>query len=354
MTYSTLASQQDLGGRLQPARSIPNFPKDTSESLGCASSDSFHLARSSSHPAEMWSRDVLASDAQCKSSEQIIETSTQTQNPLIQPDLKQIEQFILDNRQMVLRMLSIDTPFKIDYNEVMQSQSAPLIPIQETISSPEISSPNEFIYGGSSSVWSLKNSSNKNAENCRSTDALLCNSSDDCLKSDENLSLINRKETVNFSIIKEGSFKSLKNRSDKSSSSNNSISSAATTTPKASDNELGSRSNYSTNTSRQASWKESSQLYRNDYQAIQQPPPNVSIEYPAADLDDLNEKCALLCSDVRRGSSASGGRSSIADVHKRNHLAPRAPVNYRFSAGDADKLEKGIKPTQSTRSLKES
>lgn len=67
--------------------------------------------------------------------------------------------------------------------------------------------------------------------------------------------------------------------------------------------------------------------------------------------DELNEKCALLCNDVRKNSIS---RTSIVDLQKRNHLMPRPPFTHRFSAGDADKLEKGIKNLPSTRSLKDS
>lgn len=41
-----------------------------------------------------------------------------------------------------------------------------------------------------------------------------------------------------------------------------------------------------------------------------------------------------------------------ADVQKRQSKS-RSPIHYRFSAGDADKLEKGIKHIPSTRSLKD-
>lgn len=45
--------------------------------------------------------------------------------------------------------------------------------------------------------------------------------------------------------------------------------------------------------------------------------------------------------------------SSAADVQKRSQSSSRPPICYRFSAGDADKLEKGIKHIPSTRSLKD-
>lgn len=372
MTYSTLASQHDLGrGRLPPARSIPNLPNDQASIV--PTSDSYHLARSSSHPPEMWGRDVIDSNDSQRTEDEMhnIATATQTDNKI---DIQQIESFILGNPRLVLNLLGIEPAYHINPADVLQPQPPALIPIPEVISSPDTSSPppvpnsGEFIYGGSSHVWSPQNSNNKNTENCRSTDALL-HSSDDCLRSDENLSIINLNETVNFSIIKEGSFKSLKHRlsdsrSDKSSSSN-SLSSAATTTPKPSDNisscvtATGSSTQFPTTTtngggiSKRSSWKDSNSLYttkNKDYNSENEDEADVSIEFQP-DFDELNEKCALLCNEVRRSGSS---RSSTTEIHKRNHLAPRAPVNYRFSAGDADKLEKGIKTIPSTRSLKES
>lgn len=356
MTYSTLASQVDLGGgRLPPARSIPNLPNDASSSM-VITNNAYHLARSSSHPPEMWGRDVMEGEPHDRDSAHVA-MSTQTESKI---DIQQIESFILANPRLVLNLLGIQPAYHIDPVELMQHQAPALIPIPEVISSPETVSPppavGEFIYGGTSNVWSPKNSNHKNTENCRSTDALLGNSSDDCLKSDENLSIINLNETVNFSIIKEGSFKSLKNRStdgrSEKSSSSTSLSSpqmAATTSPNI---ETSVRNRFtvtpatinSTGNSKRASWIETSSLYKNsDYDVSDR---NNSLE---PDLEDLNEKCALLCNELRRNS-----RSSTTDIHTRNHLAPRAPVNYRFSAGDADKLEKGIKTIPSTRSLKES
>lgn len=308
------------------------------------------MNRCSSHPAEMWGRDVL--DENQRSSQNpspgIIDTITSTTQTDSKIDMQFIETFILANPRLVLNLLGIEPAYHIDCEKIAAPpQPSSLIPIPEAISSPDISSPttNEFIYGGSSHVWSPKNSNNKNTENCRSTDALLSTSSEDCLKSDENLSIMNKNETVNFSVIKEGSAKSLRKRSsdagrsDKSSSTN---SIASTTATKMCDAEVGanrhSYSGASNSNSRRSSWKESNIANRKEFDA----------DGPS-DMEMLGESCAMLCNDVRKNS-----RSSTTEIHKRNHLAPRTPVNYRFSAGDADKLEKGIKTVASTRSLKDS
>lgn len=350
MTYSTLASQSNLNGRLPPARSIPNFPNDEITSRG-PTTDSYQMNRCSSHPPEMWGRDVLDDNQRSSRNASLgiidkITSTTQTDSKI---DMQFIETFILANPRLVLNLLGIEPAYHIDCDKITAPpQQSSLIPIPEAVSSPDISSPiaNEFIYGGTSNVWSPKNSNNKNTENCRSTDALLSTSSEDCLKSEENLSIMNMNETVNFSIIKEGSSKSLRNRSsdagrsDKSNSTN-SISSVTTTTPKVSDTEVVHRHGHNTasnSNSRRSSWKESNIAFRKE----------IDMEVQG-DVDGLGESCALLCNDVRKNS-----RSSTTEIHKRNHLAPRNPVNYRFSAGDADKLEKGIKTVASTRSLKDS
>lgn len=348
MTYSTLASQSNLNGPLPPARSIPNFPNEEIASRG-PTTDSYQMNRCSSHPPEMWGRDVLDDNQRSSRNPSLgiidkITSTTQTDSKI---DMQFIETFILANPRLVLNLLGIEPAYHIDCDKIAAPpQPSSLIPIPEAISSPDISSPNanEFIYGGSSNVWSPKNSSNKNTENCRSTDALLSTSSEDCLKSEENLSIMNMNETVNFSVIKEGSSKSLRHRSsdagrsDKSSSTN-SISSV--TTPRICDSEIGSRHGYnvaSNSDSRRSSWKDSNIVFRKEMDMEGQ-----------GDLEVLGESCTLLCNDVRKHS-----RSSTTEIHKRNHLAPRTPVNYRFSAGDADKLEKGIKTVASTRSLKDS
>lgn len=69
-------------------------------------------------------------------------------------------------------------------------------------------------------------------------------------------------------------------------------------------------------------------------------------------VDDFDESCALIAND----SSCKKRISSSNDlIQKRNSLGVnKAPQSHRFSAGDADKLEKGIKTLPSTRSLRDS
>lgn len=400
MTYSTLASQMDLGGRFPPARSIPNLPNETCSMV--PATDSYALARCSSHPADMWGRDVLehnqplGDSAENMRAMKLVQQQYQQQH---QPppshigvceatqtepafDLQAMEKFVLANPRLILNILGIIEPA---YQIECELQPQTLIPIPEADgSSPETSSPHEVTVdypygtvGTQSTPWSPQNSTNRNTENCRSTDALIgAHSSDDCLKASDT-SLNNMTETVNFSIIKEGSFKGkLKgagggtasgggcstscNRIDKTSNTSNSSLSSSTTanTPRGSSNDLLQR--HGSNNSvlnRKHSWKESNSNVGHSIKTMvstdtmdNRTSADTSDDGGHQEYDELSEKCALLCNDVRKNS-----RASTTDIQKRTHLSmPRPPFNYRFSAGDADKLEKGIRNIPSTRSLKES
>lgn len=423
MTYSTLASQVDLGGRFPPARSIPNLPNESRSII--PNSDSYALARSTSQPAETWGRDLIVDTSLAeshlndntdtvKSLKIGVTTATQTDNKI---DLPAIEKFIVQNPRLVLNILGIIEP---SYHIECELQPQTLISIPEADgSSPEATSPPDnqkrFAFGisnpmsssTSSTAWnSPHNSNNKSVIHCRSTDALLPTSSDDCLlQSSENLvgmhtttaMVLNENTNANTSsgIARDGSIKSKRpippecSRSNSASSlcsnsslstppksgigdplsrihpmpsisghkrkssrkekqlsksnSNSSTTSTSSTTSSSNHNNNNNNSNtsISTNSSRKSLAAYSEKMLP-------------SVEYikdddESTNYDELNEKCALLCNDVRKNS-----RASITDLQKRNHLVPRPPFNHRFSAGDADKLEKGIKNLPSTRSLKES
>jgi hypothetical protein len=69
-------------------------------------------------------------------------------------------------------------------------------------------------------------------------------------------------------------------------------------------------------------------------------------------MDDFDESCALITTENDRRRKMS---SSNDLIHKRNSLGvAKVPQIHRFSAGDADKLERGIKSSlPSTRSLRD-
>ena len=72
-------------------------------------------------------------------------------------------------------------------------------------------------------------------------------------------------------------------------------------------------------------------------------------------MDDFDESCALITSENDRRKRQAFSSSNDM-IQKRNSLGVnKAPQIHRFSAGDADKLEKGIKSSlPSTRSLRDS
>lgn len=402
MTYSTLASQMDLGGRFPPARSIPNLPNETCSMA--PSTESYALARSSSQPAEIWGRNIIARSDHIHqfgdSAENVtsadskpigVSTATQTENKI---DLPAMEKFIVSNPRLVLNLLGIIEP---SYRFECELQPQTLIPIPEAdVSSPEAPSPAEshakrFSFGGVSggggsnnllettlsppitAVWNPPhNSNNKNAESSRSTDALLDTSYDDCLlPSDENLPRIQPlSETINFTMVRESGTKARNTTTTCSrSSSTNSLSSTTQTTPKQSvaDSSTTStpapqRIHHGLSMKSKQSWKDMNNVTARkssiattaaDCLNYSGNETGIDTEDDNTNFDELNEKCALLCNEVRKNGNGRPSTSS-SDIQKRNHLMPRPPYNYRFSAGDADKLEKGIKNIPSTRSLRDS
>lgn len=377
MTYSTLASQAELGKCFPPARSIPNLLNRTNT---IQTTESNILARSSSQPAETWNRDMLANGCPSYSieSRESVTTATPIKSSTVSTqtdhhkfDLPAIEKFIVSNPRLVLNLLGIVEPVcHIEYE--MQPQI--LIPIPEAdVSSPESMTSVEKCDVSTSksnpAVWeSPQNSNNKNGEHFRSTDALLSNSSDDCLMRPSAQVERNMQHDVNFSLIHESSNrKSLNNGTACGMRSNslNSISSSSstanvdkrnfydsTTTPtstsmrqshsnnvavrKISPTERDSRASTSRNAMIDATIEH--KFATSDEQ----------IDYDAIGSDDVGEKCALLYNDVRKEST---GRLSLLGIQKRNRS--KAPTNYRFSAGDAEKLEKGTKSIPSSRSMQE-
>jgi hypothetical protein len=83
-----------------------------------------------------------------------------------------------------------------------------------------------------------------------------------------------------------------------------------------------------------------------------EPISNESLTDSQGYMDDFDESCALISNDINNKKRIPSTNDLII---KRNSLGlNKAPQIHRFSAGDADKLEKGIKGMPSTRSLRES
>lgn len=470
MTYSTLQSQIDLGSRF-PARSIPNLPNEVCSIA--TTNDTYALARSSSQPADMWARELIVDTVNLFETHHhphhmqqhshahshplhhhsidngdhiklikanvTISTSTQTENNNI--DLSIIENFIASNPRLVFKILGISEPPSYHANggdkQQQQHQHQPQPSHQQTIiampesylnlstDSPDSNHQKRFAFGISnplspstskSIIWdSPQNSSNKNTDHCRSTDALLAISSDDCLlQSTENISSSNliqgltTAENVSYAIAlsqhrgdgtgasSSGGVKAILERKQSNNTGSMTSSGSASNTKntgckrkilrKDSNNSMSSTSssNSSLNSNRklvtvynEMKLTTIKQQQQHQQQRIKDNRLNQSNdtndggdaandgdddedEDGAPIYDELNEKCALLAFNIESTSQLSHegrksgiNRSSTTDLQKRSHLVPKPPFNYRFSAGDADKLEKGIKNLPSTRSLKD-
>ena len=348
-----------------PARSIPNLPNESCSMVQPI--EPYHLARSSSHPPEMWGRELIdesqATDPDHFTTVAVITEATQTDNKI---DMAAMKSFILANPRLVLNILGIIDPA---YQFECELQPATLNPIPETdLISPSVVGPVERLsmdktMASAAGVWRTRNSNSKSIETCGSTDALLATvSEDNLLRSDENLScdsLGPTLEPINFSIVREMDRKPSKTSSlDASRSSNsNSISSLGGGSHRGSINDLLTpRPQMGVSSSglhKKSLWQDSNntlsrqmaseQMTSMDSEPRDQPT-------ASSDFDNLSDFCVFLSNDIRKPPAQ---QSSSQDLQKRNNCLPRPPINHRFSAGDADKLEKGIKHIPSTRSLKE-
>jgi hypothetical protein len=313
MTFSTMHSQPDLGsGKFQPARSIPNLQNPN---VVHAITDHYVLARSSSHPPEIWGRqisidDTLVSPTTTEKSfdhprsfahAHTQQEATQTDNVI---DYETLEKIVLANPRIILRMLGIEMVFRNECEVAAKPSNLHTIP--EVTSSPECSTPNihELIHDHQqkTSNWSIDNS---NVDNCRSTEALLAGSYDDVEAIDSGCITINVQPDHEPYPV-------------------------ATT--------AGSFCNIVTSSfvSRKDSKKEKKEK---NY---------------CPDFEETDDRCALLKNDQ---ASPPATTATTPDVPKRNGnlFVNRVPPNYRFSAGDADTLEKGqIAKMLSSRSLRDS
>ncbi|XP_053686466.1 potassium voltage-gated channel subfamily H member 8 [Sabethes cyaneus] len=151
MTYSTINSQFDLG-HFPPARSIPNLQNGA---IGILRDTNVTLARSSSHPPEMWCREMNAfgepipspngtetfsehmyrrkSIMSQKYSEEM-SCSTQTENVI---DFETLEKVVLTHPHLVLKILGINAVFNND----AEMKLYPLNTISEMASSGETIAP---------------------------------------------------------------------------------------------------------------------------------------------------------------------------------------------------------------------
>ncbi|XP_021699751.1 potassium voltage-gated channel subfamily H member 8 isoform X4 [Aedes aegypti] len=285
MTYSTINSQFDLG-HFPPARSIPNLQNGA---MGIMRDPEPTMARSSSHPPEMWCREMNAfgealpspngtetysehmyrrkSIMSQKYSEEL-SCSTQTENVI---DFETLEKVVLAHPHLVLKILGIEAVFN---NEEVKLY--PLNTISEAASSGETIS---------SKVQEISNNDNN-------------------YKSNTNGSIQGTDHRIIYPPIV------------------------------CSSNEFHTNNNTSINNN------------------------NISSLTPLK-----HDTVPLLMDDVNRMARVLGDNSCSIVIDENikmlkqsagNHVLrrqERVPAKNRFSAGDADKLEKGLKNLPSSRSL---
>lgn len=234
---------------------------------------------------------------------------------------------MLTNSQLVLNILSLNTPIPVNFQPIEMKPMnclSTLTTIPEAISSePSCSNlhdlSKENVVEPERQSWRIYES---DQEHSRSTDALL----DD----DENTGRNQKSEAEESKFPSSISFVMLKESQHKSNS-NCSLSRAS----------LEATEKPSTARSRSGS-KNASKLY--------EPISIESLTDSQGYVDDFDESCALIANENKSRISPSNDL-----ITKRNSLtANKALQSHRFSAGDADKLEKGIKALPSTRSLRDS
>lgn len=217
------------------------------------------------------------------------------------------------NSQLVLNILSVNTPvaFPVPTEIKPMNLLSTLSTIPEAISAePSCSNLHDLsTVEGQELTWRIYEN---DEEHSKSTDALL----DDAMASQTMFPA-----SISYSVIKENQYKS---------NSNSRTSLEAIEKPAIARSRSGSRN--------------ASKHY--------EPVSSESLTDSQGYVDDFDESCALITTE-------NNGKKRILSsndlIVKRNSLGVnKAPQIHRFSAGDADKLEKGIKALPSTRSLRDS
>ena len=319
MTYSTIG-QLDLHN---PARSIPNLPNNTVHPIV----EQF-LTRSSSQPTEIWKREVqddtgsnhLKSVSDFEQSNQSFHISvsvTKATQTELSIDYEMLENLVLSNPQLVLNILRVKTHLPIvnfiNPDIAPMSCLSVLSTIPEAISS-EFSSNNlhELTKDNSQehpSSWSMYENDHIS---CKSTDALIEDTIGDVVET-------YFPPSISFTIVKENQFKS-----------NSSLTKTTDTTV---DKSIGTRN----------------RTGNRNIPKTYDPTSSDSLTDSHGYMDDFDESCALITIENNKKRILS----STDVVPKRNSLTiSKASGSYRHSAGDADKLEKGMKSI-STQSLKD-
>ncbi|XP_020800562.1 potassium voltage-gated channel subfamily H member 8 [Drosophila serrata] len=404
MTFTSNAMTSHSSLKFPPARSIPNISAMPTTRVGDAvehgllghmgvlgAAEMAAMQRSSSHPPEVWGRDVQLPTSNTASSKapspSPVEPSKSTTSRSCQTDFYRIdfptfERFVLANPRLVLGLLGIEPAIKNEMDLLQQKQTlqiSPLNTIDECVSPADtnLASSKERLItsaGGPPPAgrvypplddensndfrWTMKHSASHHSC-CKSTDALLSpteeQSSVPALPTEVAPPSAPVPERSSKRSIRKSTSGSNSSLSSSSSSSNSCLVSQSTgnlTTTNASVH--CSQSSQSVATTRRASWKlhnSRSGEYRRLSEATAEYSPPAKTPLPVAGLtavtygaDEEEESVELL--GPRRNS-----RPILLGVSQGQGQGQA--MNFRFSAGDADKLEKGLRGLPSTRSLRD-
>ncbi|XP_036669143.2 voltage-gated delayed rectifier potassium channel KCNH8 isoform X1 [Drosophila suzukii] len=399
MTFTSNAMTSHSSLKFPPARSIPNISGVAATRSGDAvdhglmggvlgAAEMAAMQRSSSHPPEVWGRDVQLPTSNTGSSKapspvepKKIMTSRSSQTDFYRIDFPTFERFVLANPRLVLGLLGIEPAIKNEMDLLQQKQTlqiSPLNTIDECVSpaDPNLASSKERLITSSAVPtpgriypplddensndfrWTMKHSASHHSC-CKSTDALLSP------EEQPQVSLLPAQEgtpppsqpvqevrSTSKRSIRKSTSGSNSSLSSTSSSSNSCLVSQSTgnlTTTNASVHcSNSSQSVASVATTRRASWKlqhSRSGEYRRLSEATAEYSPPAKTPLPVAGVSyDEEESVELL--GPRRNS-----RPILLGVNQ--NQGQGQAMNFRFSAGDADKLEKGLRGLPSTRSLRD-
>lgn len=389
MTFSTMASQGSL--KLAPALSIPNISTNIVTGIDYPSicSDESALHRSTSHPPEIWGRemqhmhsnaysdtcDISHRSLHNKNISPILPSTTMnqkdcaTQTDFQNCDFHGFEQFVISNPHIVLALLGINTEIKTEVENRHQhhkSEMSPLHTIEEVVSPiTNLGGPvNSFNVDNFYPPIDNHKPSNFNMEvsNSGSADALL--------GTDELLSpLALRYDFFPKKILpcddKQGICKACKSTLCLSNDSSCSSSSSSIDTTRS---VAAIPSSYKIRNDRpQTAMPPSRKIYRSRSSEYRRLSESGTKEYIASSVSaNQSQAPETSVKSMKRPISYSSyisaelkaqDNSNFKRLIVNSHSSIKSPTKtstYRFSAGDADNLEKGLHAMPSTRSLHDS
>ncbi|KAH8372165.1 hypothetical protein KR093_010351 [Drosophila rubida] len=378
--------------------------------LGMAASEAAAMQRCLSHPPEVWGREMQLPPAAATATatatttamatgtapsskaaspasvEATTKTSRSCQTDFYRIDFPTFERFVLANPRLVLGLLGIEPAIKNEMELLQQKQTlqiSPLNTIDECVSplavEPSLSSSKERLLGTQAPTagrvypplddensndfrWTMKHSASHQSC-CKSTDALLSTEEPPIVAPEQQQQQQQQlqqqqPQRSKRSMRRSGSGGSNSSLSSSSSSSNCLVSQSTGNLTTTNASVHCSNSTHSVANTRRASWKlqhSRSGEYRrlSEANAEYSPPAKLPLPLPMAVAaagygpDDEEESVELL--GPRRGSRGSSRGRVLLGVNQ----AQAQTMSFRFSAGDADKLEKGLRGLPSTRSLRD-